>query len=253
MRKPERVERPRAPSASRERAPAPSASGDLREQLLVCTETILREDGLAFVSLRAVARLANVSHGAPAYHFRSKAGLLTAFAARGYRLLVEEVRAELDVARGDPREQLQAIGRAYVRFAIARPELFAIMFRGELHERGNRELAEASDAAIALLSGTVGRCVRGGHLAPEKAEAAGAAAWSIAHGLAELWLQGRLPARTRERDPARLTRLVLELFVSSIMPDRSPPGPRADRAPRPGGRPRAPAPRRAERSPKRAR
>ncbi len=216
---------PRAtrPRPSRGRAPKASAhvapERDLREALLDATEEILHERGLAFVSLRAVARRAEVSHGAPAYHFGSKAGLLSAFAARGYRRLVAAVDATLRTAGDDARDRLQAIGVTYVRFAIAHPEAFAIMFRAELHESANAELAQASDAAIGLLGGTIALCVQQGHLAPERASVVAAAAWSISHGLAELWRQGRLRARTREPSLDALNRDVHQLFVRAIMPD----------------------------------
>ena len=222
---------PRLPSRRPRRAGTSANSGgggeiaarrDLREHLLASAETILRERGLAFVSLRAVARLADVSHGAPAYHFGSKAGLLTAFAAQGYRRMVVDVRAVLATAGEDARDRLQAIGCAYVRFAIAHPEAFAIMFRAELHERANPELVEASAGAIGLLGGTIALCVQQGYLPPERAETAGAAAWSLSHGLAELWLQGRLRARTTEPDLDKLSRDVHALFVRSIMPDLDP-------------------------------
>ena len=47
------------------------------------------EHGPAALSLRQVARRAGVSHAAPTHHFRNKAGLLTAIAAEGYRLLAD--------------------------------------------------------------------------------------------------------------------------------------------------------------------
>jgi AcrR family transcriptional regulator len=134
--------------------------------------------------------------------------------------LVRDVEARLAHTGPDAREQLQAIGRAYVAFAVAHPETFAIMFRGELHERGNDELAKASDAAIELLGGTIRRGVAQGYVSPEAAPTAAAAAWSIAHGIADLWIQGRLQARTNERDSDKLATAVLGLFVSSIMPER---------------------------------
>lgn len=203
-------------------APPDEAKRDLRAELLGSTAVLLRERGLAFVSLRAVARRANVSHGAPAYHFGSKTGLLTSFAAHGYRGLVDTVARTLAEVGPDARDRLQAIGCAYVRFAIAEPEAFAIMFRPELHELGNAELAQASNAAIALLAGTVASCVEQGYLAPERVGVAQAAAWSISHGFAELWRLGRLRARTKEPDLDKLNRDVHELFVRAILPDVAP-------------------------------
>mgnify|MGYP003726374833 CR=1 FL=1 len=55
--------------------------GDLASELLRAAERELSENGIESFSLRAVAKRAGVSHGAPAHHFRDARGLLTALAA----------------------------------------------------------------------------------------------------------------------------------------------------------------------------
>src|SRR5260370_4220572 len=60
---------------------------DLPSALLAATEDILREHGLEKFTLREAARRAGVTHGAPAFHFGDAAGLLTAFAASGYKAM----------------------------------------------------------------------------------------------------------------------------------------------------------------------
>src|SRR5262245_7555964 len=56
---------------------APYHHGALREALLKAAETVLRRDGLAGLTLRAVAREAGVSHAAPTHHFGDLTGLLS--------------------------------------------------------------------------------------------------------------------------------------------------------------------------------
>jgi AcrR family transcriptional regulator len=198
--------------------------GALRERLLECTTAIIRERGLGFVSLRAVARRARVSHGAPAHHFRNKSGLLTAYAAQGYRGVEAAVRQELVGVGDDPRERLQAIGLGYVRFAIGHPEQFGIMFRTELVNGDDPELLAASDAVYVLLADRIAECVAARLLPARLTLATTVAGWSLAHGMAWLWLGGRIPARAGAVDPDRLVRDVLRLFVTSVMPaDPAPP------------------------------
>src|SRR5579872_3948126 len=92
---------------------------DLADTLLDAVDEALRSGGPSSLSLRDVARRAGVSHAAPAHHFGSKAGLLTAFAARGYRRLGESVLAEVAAAGlNDGPSTLAAVGRGYVRFAL---------------------------------------------------------------------------------------------------------------------------------------
>ena len=59
--------------------------GNLAAELLQAAERELVLNGIEAFSLRAVAKRAGVSHGAPAYHFKSARGLLTALAATGGR------------------------------------------------------------------------------------------------------------------------------------------------------------------------
>ena len=93
-------------------------------------ESAVADCGVSGVSLRDVARRAGVSHGAPAHHFGSKAGLLTAFATAGYQLLAESVTSEIAASRAaDGAAELAAIGRGYVRFAVGHPAHFDVMFR----------------------------------------------------------------------------------------------------------------------------
>ena len=65
----------------------PYHHGDLRPALLKAAVETIEDVGPAAMSLREVARRAGVTHPAATYHFGDKAGLLTAVAIEGYRLL----------------------------------------------------------------------------------------------------------------------------------------------------------------------
>src|SRR5213079_782408 len=54
---------------------APYHHGALRDALLLAAERVLERDGLAGLTLRAVAREAGVSHAAPTHHFGDLTGL----------------------------------------------------------------------------------------------------------------------------------------------------------------------------------
>jgi AcrR family transcriptional regulator len=172
----------------------PYHHGDLRPALLrVATETIA-ETGPAAMSLRAVARRAGVTHAAAAYHFGDKAGLLTAVAAEGYRMLADALRQ----AQDDHQSFLE-VGVAYVRFAVSHRAHFEVMYRPELYHPDDAAVRAARAAAAAVLYGTA---------SPDAGQlAAGAAAWSLVHGLATLWLNGNLPGRLGH-DPEQITRVV---------------------------------------------
>ena len=195
--------------------------GDLRRALLRSAERIIKKRGLAFVSLREVARDARVSHSAPAHHFGNKAGLLTAFAADGFTRMADACAAEAKKAQGGP-DILEAIGRGYVRFAIENPEHFGVMFREELLDASSPEFTAAADRAYDLLAQALRKCVADGYLRGADLEAIGASAWAIAHGLASLWIGGRLRARSHDKDGIRVAARVLHAFVDGTIRSTKP-------------------------------
>jgi AcrR family transcriptional regulator len=196
--------------------------GDLPAALLAGVQSAVADEGVSGVSLRDVARRAGVSHSAPAYHFGSKAGLLTAFATAGYQLLAESVINEVAASEaGDSAAQLAAIGRGYVRFAVGHPAHFEVMFRLDALEPGNAEFVAASEAAYELLTAAVERCRADGRLHGRSTEVVTVSAWSLVHGLSALWISGRLSERIAEQDPQRLATAVSDLFTEAVLP---PPG-----------------------------
>lgn len=192
--------------------------GDLRAAMLEAVAALVRERGVGQVSLRAAARKIGVTHAAATYHFGNKAGLLTEFATRGYLQLAECVRSEIDkTCPPDGPALLAAAGRGYVRFAVENPERFEVMFRLDLVNPDDEAYVAASDAAYELLSAAIRRCEREGFLGNRDPETVAVAAWSLTHGLAALWIGGRLTQRLRDANPEMLADMVTELFVDSVL------------------------------------
>jgi AcrR family transcriptional regulator len=191
---------------------------DLKVALMDAVEQVVRERGVGHVSLRAVARHVGVTHAASAHHFENKAGLLTAFATQGYMQLANSVLAAIDEAQpADGPGVLEAVGRGYVRFALANPGRFEVMFRLDLLNADDPDFAAASDGAYALLVSTVARCQAEGFLGSNDPEVVAVSAWSMVHGLAALWISGRLGERIREKDPNRLADEASRLYVDSVL------------------------------------
>ncbi|MBV2364061.1 TetR/AcrR family transcriptional regulator [Streptomonospora nanhaiensis] len=184
--------------------------GDLRRALLDAAVELIAERGTAAVSLRELARRAEVSHAAPAHHFTDKAGLFTAIAVDGFRMLadslaVAERAGEVPepVDPDNPSGALYEMGLRYVRFALEHPGHFDVMFRSELYHADDPELAAASARAAALLE----TAVPGGPGGP-RTPAYTLAAWSAAHGFAVLWREGVVDTSMRGDDPEKLFRQV---------------------------------------------
>jgi AcrR family transcriptional regulator len=191
--------------------------GALRSTLLDKVGRIIREQGVGIVSIREVARRARVSHAAPAHHFGNKSGLLTAFAVQGYERLADTIHATIAAAGATtPPGVLAAMGRGYVKFAVDNPEHFRVMFPGEAIDQQDPAYIAASDRCFGPLIDIVRRAEREGYLSEEPMLVA-ASAWSIVHGLAALWLSGRIQARTGVADSDAIAEDVTRLFVASVM------------------------------------
>ena len=117
----------------------PYHHGSLRQALLDAAETVLDRDGIDGLTLRAAAREAGVSHGAPAHHFGDVHGLLTSLAEEGMRQL-HDVTEAAAASTDDPVERLAAIGVAYVELARSHPAHCQVMFRTDVVDTDNPEL-----------------------------------------------------------------------------------------------------------------
>jgi AcrR family transcriptional regulator len=192
--------------------------GALRDELLSASLRLIEAEGIGAVSLRRVAREAGVSPGAPYHHFADRAALLAALSEQGFRLLTAEFTvaraAAADGGRG-PAQVLGALLRAYVGFAQRHGAYFRLMFRPELFEPDRHPGVKAAEhAAEDCLEEAVGDCVRAGLVPPGDADTAGIAAWSLAHGLASLWLDGQF--RHYTDDPVTVAARVTAMIESFL-------------------------------------
>ena len=96
---------------------------------MATARTYLDEYGLEGLTLREIARRAGVSHGAPLRHFDSLAALCSVVATEAFEGLYGAVADAMATAGDEPRTRLQAAGHAYVRFAVANPGAYSLMFR----------------------------------------------------------------------------------------------------------------------------
>ena len=185
---------------------APYHHGALRDALLEAAERVLERDGLAGLTLRAVAREAGVSHAAPAHHFGDLTGLLSELAAIGYQRFNAAMDAAVAAASSTAEKGL-ASGRAYVAYAQANPGMYGLMFRAERLDHSRPSLHEAADTSFARLAGAIAanrqEQIAEGALSLDQA-AAIARAWSLVHGYTMLLLDDRLTDILR-RSPAGTT------------------------------------------------
>jgi AcrR family transcriptional regulator len=189
--------------------------GDLRAALVAAGLAML-EAGEPF-SLRALARQAGVSPTAPYRHFPDRDALESALAVRGLQDLMVALAPNGQTPATS--EEVAELGVRYVRFALARPALFRLMFGRECDDQDDERVRAA--AALHDYLATVL-----GHVFPNAdADALATAGWSLAHGLAFLHLDGKLA----NSDPAAVDARVRAAFAAVLPATTSKPKPAASK------------------------
>lgn len=150
------------------------------------------------LSLREVARQVGVSPTAVYRHFPSKEALLDALAAEGLGRLADAQHAAAEGAGGG-EAGFVATGVAYVKFALANPALFRLTFGATASRNILDTPGKVPDAMAFLRANAEEAGARYG--IPAKVVAVHA--WSIAHGLASLMLEGQV-----EADEALIDRVI---------------------------------------------
>ncbi len=167
--------------------------GDLRRALIAASLSLIEEQGVGGLSLRAVARRAGVSHSAPYHHFADRGSLLAAIAEDGFAELARDM-TEARARATDARARLEACGLAYVRFALKSPARFKLMFRPELAAQSEAgKVARSSAPALDALTTSILEAQAAGLAPSGDPKPLVLTAWSAVHGLTSLWLDGPLP------------------------------------------------------------
>jgi AcrR family transcriptional regulator len=165
---------------------------------------LLEKEGLAGLSLRAVAREAGVSHAAPYRHYANHEALLVELAVEG----LEELRGIIAQAALTPNsraDRITNIGGAYMRFAAQNPARMQLMFGTQIPNRGAIEaLAKASESIEAEIASAL------------EDPALGVAAWAAIHGLAMLVLDNIVDLGQR-RSGAAVLPARAEILLRSLL------------------------------------
>lgn len=160
--------------------------GELAEALEAAAMRLLDTKPASDISLREVARAADVSHNAPYHHFSDRRGLLKALAERSMAELVDQVH-EAVASAPDAAGALLAGGQAYIAFAGTRSHAFetifdpAVCIPGQPSER-MAPLIEDIELLLARLGEGAG--------AGTESEVQGL--WGLIHGHATLVAAGHL-------------------------------------------------------------
>ena len=186
--------------------------GDLRAALIQAALRTIHRHGVQALTLRGVAQDLGVSRTALYRHFADKAALLSAVAAEGFRTL-RIATQEAWEGGGRGREGFEAMGNAYVRFALSHPSQYRVMFGGVV-ESGDSAVAEEGHAAFQVLVDALLAQQRLGLVRADDPLQLARFVWSVVHGIAMLAIDGQMPAT--DADVGALTRFAMERLRTGI-------------------------------------
>ena len=193
----------------------PYHHGNLRRALLDHALVMIRRGGVDALTLREIGAGVGVSRSALYRHFADKRALLAAVATEGFRTLREQlVAAWEDGGRG--RAAFEAMGDAYVRFAIANPAHYRVMFGGAIDPKAvDRELSIEARGAFQALVDALAALQRRRIVRNDDTLQMARFVWAVVHGVAMLGIDGQLPERGAVK---KLTAYSIERLGTGIKP-----------------------------------
>ncbi|CAB4329445.1 MAG: TetR family transcriptional regulator [Actinobacteria bacterium] len=164
--------------------------GDLAAAILGEAIAQLKSHGVDGVTLRSVCGALGVSQSATYHHFKNKESLLQEMAVQGELELTRRFKAALLGLEANTDEaaiaRFQALGRAYISYAIEEPNLFTLTFAPGSHGH----LLQINGESMEILHQTISQLASRNLLRSNNFEGLALVAWTTVHGFAQLSISG---------------------------------------------------------------
>jgi AcrR family transcriptional regulator len=201
------------PTRSARKPSRPYHHGNLRRALLDEALATIRTEGVEGLTLREIGARVGVSRTALYRHFADKRALLTAVATEGFRTLRQHLVSAWEEG-GREREAFQSMGGAYIRFAIANPSHYRVMFGTFVDlEVQHPELATEAGGAFQALVDALATLQHNGVVRNDDTVLMARFVWSVVHGVAMLGINGQLRDSCGVQD---LTQYAIERIGTGI-------------------------------------
>lgn len=172
----------------------------LRDQILEISRHLLFEEGYKSLSMRKIAKHADVTATSIYLYFENKDHLL--------HTLIEESVEELSrfieskaLPKTDSIERFKAIVESYVEFGIGNPEKYEIIYkvRPDAMSRYPKEKFRKARRSYELLVETIEESVSKGLMEVENPVVAAYSIWAQLHGIVSVVLNKRLDSRINQQ------------------------------------------------------
>lgn len=174
---------------------SPYHHGNLKEALLQTALERIACDGIDTITLRDLTQRLGTSRSAVYRHFSSKEALILGVIEKGYEQLDYLFTPIFQDKTRSVDERFEAMGRAYLDFAIEHPNVYRLLF-GEQYRQERERLCdyknETQAAGLYTLVGLLVEAQEVGIIAKGNPMVQAATVWASIHGLASLLIDGHL-------------------------------------------------------------
>ena len=123
--------------------------GNLKEELISSACKICEADGHDHMSLRSIAKEANVSQTAPYRHFETKESLLAEVSKRGFQELTDKMKSAISKEKIEsPKDRFLEMGIAYLEFGLEKRKTYDLMHSPIIDKVEFPELLNAAQGAF---------------------------------------------------------------------------------------------------------
>jgi len=166
--------------------------GDLQRALLDEALRTIHAEGVEQLTLRTVGEKLGVSRTALYRHFSDKQALLAAVGREGFRMLRLALTSAWE-EKGRGEKGFEAMGLAYVKFAVAHPSHYRVMFGGFVESCArDAEFVQEAQAAFQVLVDSLIEQQAAGTVRRDDPLLLARFIWSVVHGIAMLVIDGQL-------------------------------------------------------------
>ena len=123
--------------------------GNLKEELISSACTMCEATGHDHMSLRSIAKEANVSQTAPYRHFKTKESLLAEVSKRGFEELTDKMKLAISKENSkSAKDRFLEMGLAYLEFGLEKRKTYDLMHSPIIDKVEFPELLNAAQGAF---------------------------------------------------------------------------------------------------------
>ncbi|MCW5771782.1 MAG: TetR/AcrR family transcriptional regulator [Rhodospirillaceae bacterium] len=199
-----------------------------RDEILAAARSLILKDGADRVTIRAICARVGLTPPALYRHFKDKHEIVLAICNETFGKLLDRFR-DIRAAERDPLAALRQMMDTYVRFALAHPDEYRLLFiaKDTLMEQFSAGIETDEDAIRAGILGPlvlqelaqhIGRCMADGLLRPGDPATVTEAVWAAGHGLAALFITH---PHFKHRPHDALIAASIDLLLNGLLAERA--------------------------------